>query len=106
MSRNHFDEVEKQIRNIGWRHWKSIRGWAVRSAAKELRKGKVVIFGNNRGNLYFGKDEILPEWQKGFIHRNDIGLFMSKDKVIELNLTEVQILNEMWSRAWEPVKCG
>lgn len=103
MSRKRFDEVERQIRDIGLKRWKSLSGQMIRSAAMELRKGAVVIFGNRSGNLYLRKEFLRKDWNtqvwwKSIITNDPIGLYFDPDfhTVVELNLTEVEKLNERW----------
>lgn len=94
---NRFDEVERQVRDIGARYWKKLDGRMIRSASEELRKGRIVIFGNRKGNMYLGPDEnntVLLQWEQ--IRQTDIGLFMPifSETVVELNLTEIKLFNE------------
>lgn len=97
MSRKRFDEVERQVRDIGVRHWRNLDGRMIRSASEELRKGRVVVFGNRHGNIYFNRDEPITDWKKASIRITDIGLFLSESGiVVELSLTEAEILNSMW----------
>lgn len=101
MSRKKFDEVERQIRDIGLRHWKSLNGTMVRNAAVELRRGAIVLFGNTKGNFYLRREWDNPIWWKEIIPKNPIGLHFDPDSntVVELNLTEVEKLNERWKHA-------
>lgn len=99
MSRKRFDEVERQIRDIALRHWKRVDGRMVRSASTELRKGRVVVFGNQRGNIYFDKESPLTGWKKDAVCLQDIGLWLDQDRmeVIGISKTEIDILNQIWS---------
>lgn len=92
MSRNRFDEVESQVANIARKHWTRVNGRFVRTASEELRKGRVVLFGNHRGNIFIDIGEPFPFGYHLVRNLNDIGLFMGKDTVVELTLTEVEKL--------------
>lgn len=101
MSRKRFDDVERQIRDIALRRWKSLNGYMIRNAAMELRNGAIVIFGNRNGNLYLRKGWDNPIWWKRIIPKDPIGLHFDPDSniVVELNLTEIEKLNERWTNA-------
>lgn len=106
MSRR-FDDVESQVKRIAARHWKSVNGQMVRSAATELKKGRTVIFGNTQGCIYCDSSMPITDWEA--VKLNNIGLHMNgfNGIVIELNLTEIKIMNQMWSGIWpEDVKYG
>lgn len=98
MSRKKFDEIESQIRDIGLKHWKRLNGRMIRSAAFELRNEAIVLFGNNCGNIYMRKEWDGPIWWDSLVTKNTIGLYLNPDKgkVVELNMTEVKIMEQAW----------
>jgi hypothetical protein len=98
MNRKKFDNVERQIRDIGLKYWKNLNGLMIRSAATELRRGALVLFGNKNGNMYIRKEWTNPLWWKSIVPKNAIGLYFDPNCniVVELNLTEVEILEKEW----------